>query len=113
MIKYQSKKINRARVMKYTLKEFTRRFVFLILFLYFMNFAFSQSFLVHRYSESDGLPSAFVLDITQDRQGRMWFATRAGIAVYDGVSWEKFTVSDGLPATSFTRITGWYPFGVR
>ena len=26
--------------------------------------------------------------ITQGEDGRMWFATRSGIAVYDGLSWE-------------------------
>jgi PAS domain S-box-containing protein len=34
----------------------------------------------------------------------MWFATRAGIAVYDGVSWGKFTVSQELPVPSFSKI---------
>jgi PAS domain S-box-containing protein len=86
-------------------KPFTRWFAFLILFFYLSIFSLSQSYLVHSYSETDGLPSAFVYGITQDHQGRMWFATRAGIAVYDGVSWEKFTVSQGLPVPSFSKIT--------
>jgi ligand-binding sensor domain-containing protein/CheY-like chemotaxis protein len=76
----------------------------LILFFYFSGFSFPQGYLVHRYSETDGLPSVFVYGMTQDHQGRMWFATRAGIAVYDGVSWEKFTVSHGLPVPSFSKI---------
>jgi signal transduction histidine kinase/ligand-binding sensor domain-containing protein/ActR/RegA family two-component response regulator len=75
------------------------------LFLLFPRFHFPQAYLVHQYSEADGLPSSTVYDITQDRQGRMWFATRAGIAVYDGVSWQKYTMADGLPLLSFFRIT--------
>jgi signal transduction histidine kinase/ligand-binding sensor domain-containing protein/CheY-like chemotaxis protein len=50
------------------------------------------------------LPSANVYGITQDHRGRMWFATRAGIAVYDGVSMETYTMSDGLPAFGFFKI---------
>jgi signal transduction histidine kinase/ligand-binding sensor domain-containing protein/CheY-like chemotaxis protein len=65
---------------------------------------FSQGYLVHTYSEADGLPSANVYDITQDHQGRIWFATRAGITVYDGVSWKTYTSSDGLPAEAFSKL---------
>jgi PAS domain S-box-containing protein len=91
--------------MRYIFKSLARWIVFLILFFYLSIFSLSQGYLVHCYSETDGLPSAFVYGITQDHQGRMWFATRAGIAVYDGVSWEKFTVSNGLPVQSFSKIT--------
>jgi PAS domain S-box-containing protein len=49
--------------------------------------AFGQSYLVHTYSLDEGLPSAEVLSIAQDPFGRMWFATRAGIVVYDGACW--------------------------
>jgi signal transduction histidine kinase/ligand-binding sensor domain-containing protein/ActR/RegA family two-component response regulator len=65
---------------------------------------FSQGYLVHKYSEADGLPSVPAYDVTQDPWGRMWFATRAGIAVYDGVSWKSYTVSDGLPSIGFSNI---------
>jgi signal transduction histidine kinase/ActR/RegA family two-component response regulator/streptogramin lyase len=65
---------------------------------------FSQGYLVHHYTEMDGLPTANVHDVVQDHQGRIWFATRGGIAVYDGVSWEKYTLADGLPVLSFHYI---------
>jgi PAS domain S-box-containing protein len=64
-----------------------------------------QGYLVHLYSEADGLPSSTVHGITQDHWGRIWLATRAGLAVYDGVSWETFTVADGLPVLSYFKIT--------
>jgi signal transduction histidine kinase/ligand-binding sensor domain-containing protein/CheY-like chemotaxis protein len=77
-------------------------FVTLVFLSYF--YCFGQSYLVHRYSETEGLPSSTVYDVIQDRQGRMWFATRAGIAVYDGLTWEKFTTAHGLPEPSIFKI---------
>jgi signal transduction histidine kinase/ligand-binding sensor domain-containing protein/CheY-like chemotaxis protein len=64
----------------------------------------SQNFLVHQYSEAEGLPSANVYDAAQDPWGRMWVAARTGIAVYDGVSWKTYTISDGLPALAVYKI---------
>jgi two-component system cell cycle sensor histidine kinase/response regulator CckA len=81
------------------------RIALFILFFLFSMVLFSQGYLVHTYSEAEGLPSANVYGITQDHQGRMWFATRAGIAVYDGVSMETYTMSDGLPSIGFFKIT--------
>ncbi len=45
-----------------------------------------------------------VNDVTQDGQGRLWLATRSGIAVYDGVSWQNFPASEGLGAANFLKI---------
>ncbi|NIM15711.1 MAG: response regulator [Candidatus Aminicenantes bacterium] len=96
--------------MKCIYERFIRRFAFLflmaLLFFIFISttFTFPQSYLVKTYSENEGLPSATVHDIAQDHWGRIWFATRAGIAVYDGVSWRTYTVSDGLPLLSFLKI---------
>lgn len=56
-----------------------------------------QSFSVLAYTESDGLLSSQVYDVVQDLTGRMWFATRLGISVYDGVRWTQHTVATGLP----------------
>jgi two-component system cell cycle sensor histidine kinase/response regulator CckA len=78
--------------------------VFVVCLCILCTLSFGQSYLVHQYSERDGLPSGNVYDIGQDHLGRMWFATRGGIAVYDGISWECFSVSDGLPVLSFSKI---------
>ena len=83
---------------------FKMKIAVLIFFFIFSSVLFSQSYLVHTYSEAEGLPSANVYGITQDHQGRMWFATRGGIAVYDGVSWKTYTVSDDLPELTCTSI---------
>jgi ligand-binding sensor domain-containing protein len=75
-----------------------------LFFFFFSTLLFSHGYLVHHYTETDGLPGSEVYDMTRDQWGRPWFATRAGIAVYDGVSWEKYSVSEGLPEYSFSNI---------
>ena len=45
----------------------------------------------------DGMPSATVRAIAQDRDGRLWFATSGeGVVRYDGVQFVRFTTRDGL-----------------
>ncbi len=58
--------------------------------------ASSQHYHVRQYTVEDGLPSAHVRDVTQDSEGRLWFATRSGITVYDGLEWATYNVADGL-----------------
>ena len=65
---------------------------------------FAQSFQVHSYTEDDGLPSSTVYDVAQDSSGLMWFAPRAGVASYDGISWSVYFASDGLPGPNVLRI---------
>ena len=80
-------------------------FVTLFFSFFFAFQCYGQGYRMHHYSKVDGLVNPHVFDITQDHWGRMWFATRGGISCYDGVSWENYTVSDGLPAQSFARIS--------
>lgn len=56
-----------------------------------------QSFQAHSYDEDDGLPSSLVYDITQDQAGRLWLATRIGVASYDGMVWSTHSSPEGLP----------------
>jgi len=65
--------------MRYFIKLLSRWFAFLILFFYWSGFSLSQGYLVDHYTEMDGLPTANVHDIVQDHQGKLWFATRAGL----------------------------------
>jgi signal transduction histidine kinase/ligand-binding sensor domain-containing protein/CheY-like chemotaxis protein len=81
----------------------------LLLFLFSISISLAvslqgQGYMVHHYSEPDGLASADVYDVVQDQDGRMWFATRAGISCYDGIDWKNYTVADGLPALSYNEI---------
>jgi ligand-binding sensor domain-containing protein len=78
--------------------------IFFIIFFVFAILSFSQDYLVHHYTESNGLPSSAVYDVTQDKPGRIWFATNGGIAVFDGVYWKRFSVNQGLPVSSFFKI---------
>jgi ligand-binding sensor domain-containing protein len=66
--------------------------------------ASAQRYHVHHYSQRDGLPSSVVYDVVQDRSGRMWFATRAGVAVYDGHGWHGYDEADGLFPSSQARL---------
>ncbi len=56
----------------------------------------AQQYHVRQYTVEEGLPSAHVRDVTQDSQGRIWFATRSGVATYDGLEWTTYNVADGL-----------------
>lgn len=78
--------------------------IFFIIFNWLAILSFSQDYLVHHYTESNGLPSSAAYDVTQDKPGRIWFATQGGIAVFDGVYWKRFSVGQGLPVSSFFKI---------
>jgi len=82
----------------------SKKSIFFIIFFSLVIFSFSQDYLVHHYTESNGLPNSEVHDVTQDKPGRIWFATQGGIAVFDGVYWDRFSVSQGLPVSSFLKI---------
>ncbi len=64
----------------------------------------AQTYLTRTYNEDDGLPSSFIYDIVQDSRGYMWFATRQGVASYDGYSWEPHTDAGQLPPRNTGRI---------
>ena len=59
--------------------------------------ALAQRYHVRTYTESDGLPSSTINDVLQDPSGRMWFASRGGVTVYDGVEWTTYAAPQGLP----------------
>ncbi|MEE8525221.1 MAG: ATP-binding protein [Thermoanaerobaculia bacterium] len=58
--------------------------------------ALAQRYHVRSYAESEGLPSSKVNDVLQDPSGRMWFASRGGVTVYDGVEWSTYSLLQGL-----------------
>lgn len=64
----------------------------------------AQSYLVHNYTEDDGLPNSKVWSVTQDPIGRMWFATRSGVAVYDGLDWSTYGPEQGLPVVASANV---------
>lgn len=50
----------------------------------------AQPYSFKRLNVKDGLSQSAVLDITKDRQGLMWFATRYGLNRYDGVRFKIY-----------------------
>ncbi len=58
----------------------------LILSICSVTSAFAQSFI--SYTDADGLPSKNVLSLASDGNGKMWFGTQKGIAIFDGNTWE-------------------------
>lgn len=56
----------------------------------------AQDFHVRHYTLDDGLPSTQIQDAAQDELGRMWFATRSGVAAYDGSEWSVYNLAHGL-----------------
>lgn len=60
-----------------------RRHTLLILLFIFISQSLAAQYFKH-LGVKEGLPQLSVLAIHQDKLGRMWFGTRAGIGVYDG-----------------------------
>ena len=56
------------------------------------------------YTTEDGLIDNFVQAICGDRQGNIWFGTKAGISVFDGSSWISYTTDNGLASNNIRSI---------
>jgi ligand-binding sensor domain-containing protein len=48
------------------------------------------------YTTEDGLIHDFVISITHDGAGGIWFGTVGGVSHFDGHDWISYTVADGL-----------------
>ncbi len=48
------------------------------------------------FNVQDGLPSANILSLLQDRHGNIWFGSEAGATRFDGFTLTTFTTADGL-----------------
>ncbi|HEY6505836.1 MAG TPA: histidine kinase [Chitinophagaceae bacterium] len=66
----------------------------------------AQSYSSVHYDTKDGLPSATVYDISQDKDGFIWFATENGLSRFDGKNFKTFTTKDGLPDNSVLKVHG-------
>lgn len=78
--------------------------IIIFIFIGFIPRLWGQSYLVHKYSEAQGLPSAVVSGLTQDYLGRMWFATRLGVSCYDGVSFVNYISELNSPSLTYSKI---------
>jgi ligand-binding sensor domain-containing protein/two-component sensor histidine kinase len=66
----------------------------------------AQSYSSVHYDTKDGLPSTTVYDISQDKNGFIWFATENGLCRFDGKNFKTFTTKDGLPDNSVLKVHG-------
>ena len=64
----------------------------------------AQSPQYRQYTVNDGLPSAIVYNMIQDRYGYMWFATENGLARFEGKTFKTFTRNDGLTDNLILRL---------
>jgi ligand-binding sensor domain-containing protein len=51
------------------------------------------------YGPSEGLPSAPIHCITQDRDGFLWLGTENGLFRFDGHATQRWSMAEGLPST--------------
>ncbi|MBN2089557.1 hypothetical protein JW964_08080, partial [candidate division KSB1 bacterium] len=87
------------------IEKYRFRVEFQVLFLLILYFKLlSQQYHIHTYTEASGLSSSTTYDVKQDSSGRMWFATRAGISVYDGIKWITYSASAGLQDLSYAKL---------
>ncbi len=75
-----------------------------LLLLLIINLAQAQKLPFRNYTINDGLPSNFILDICQDTEGYMWFATQLGVSRFDGYKFENFGIDKGLPSNDVRCI---------
>ena len=73
----------------------TIKLILLLFILICSKYSYGQGKWAH-FTKEDGLVSAWVLKILEDKQGNIWFATDRGVNKFDGVKFETFTDKDGL-----------------
>ena len=73
-------------------------------------FAAAHPYLIQRLGIEQGLSNNYVLSITQDKQGFLWFATEEGLNKFDGalsptIKRSNLLLSGALPATNSMKCT--------
>ncbi len=71
----------------------------------------AQQFIARHYTVDDGLPSGVVRAIQQGPDGELWFATRSGVARYDGSAWSVYNLGHGFRAADQVALA-WDAAGV-
>ncbi|MFA7419570.1 MAG: two-component regulator propeller domain-containing protein [Melioribacteraceae bacterium] len=84
----------------------TNRSFYLTLIYFICSFIlYSQTPPYYHYTPADGLASATVYDIIQDRDGFIWLATLNGLNRFDGTRFITYGMADGLNSNSITSIS--------
>ena len=58
----------------------------------------------HSYSVTDGLPSSIIMDMKEDREGRVWLATEQGVCAFDGSSFRTLDLERPLAGIPVQRM---------
>lgn len=61
-------------------------------------------FPLKHFDTRDGLPSAEVYEVLQDRRGFIWFGTDKGVVRFDGTRFRVFTTEDGLTDNTVFKL---------
>lgn len=64
----------------------------------------SQEPVYVNYTVNEGLAGDVVYDIVQDSQGFIWVATESGVSRFDGIEFQNFSQSDGLPPGEVLKL---------
>lgn len=88
------------------LKYKTKTVQLLIILIYLFSFAAAsaQNYPIRTYTLSDGMATNYTHDVTQDREGKMWFSHESGVSVYDGYKWINYSEKDGLARAEYYFI---------
>ena len=90
--------------MKY-IAQFMKRYIILILsFLTSSCWLMAQPYIIKRLGIEQGLSNNYVVGITQDKQGFLWFATEEGLNKFDGTRFITYYKND--PSKNSQSITG-------
>jgi signal transduction histidine kinase/ligand-binding sensor domain-containing protein/CheY-like chemotaxis protein/AraC-like DNA-binding protein len=64
--------------------------ILLIIAIISTTFSYAQTRMVQKFGIREGLSSNYILSITQDKYGYMWFATLDGLSCFDGNKFSSF-----------------------
>ncbi|MDQ7817560.1 MAG: two-component regulator propeller domain-containing protein [Melioribacteraceae bacterium] len=82
-----------------------KKFFLLVYFvLIYSPLIYSQTPPYYHYMPSDGLASATVFDMIQDKEGFIWFATLNGLNRFDGKRFTTYRINDGLNSNFITSL---------
>ncbi|MBN1273159.1 MAG: diguanylate cyclase [Candidatus Aminicenantes bacterium] len=75
----------------------------LIIFAFSLS-SFAQELPVIHYGTKEGLPSVFIVSLSQDEDNRIWISHHTGISVYDGSHFQNWSREDGLLANTPSTV---------
>lgn len=83
---------------------FKKQIIISLFLLCCFEIAHSQTPSYYHYTSSEGLASSTVYDITQNKDGFMWFATANGLSKFDGNRFTTYRTKDGLNSNSVISL---------